>query len=373
MSSCEPDFKQLGNTEFRNGAYLKAAALYTRGLKADPGNAVLLSNRCACLLKLHKLDKALADAQECVRVRGDWDKSHFRLGSALEALGRQAEAFAAFKRARDCNPENAEAAAKLQTVRGSSKDSAAPAHRAGAGAPAPAGTAANGSSHAPAVAAGGGGGSSVSNGKRLPAAQVTAKVTTAEEYEEAKAAMVAGEAHAYSEERVLRFADEVRLATAEQLAHAAAGGPAGYPVGGRGGPAGDSAGSAHAAEAGSAPEELQPCVYFLPGRRSGDQVEQWGQVRVAAAFESPDTLQSALAFLREYAADTGAHAACAVVSRGNIAFPQVWKKRGWPLGSADGAFVQLESRGLRRVWFVRPGSDAYELPEDFKLLEPLFR
>ena len=43
---------------------------------------------------------------------------------------------------------------------------------------------------------------------------------------------------------------------------------------------------------------------------------------MAAAFESPDTLQSALAFLREYAADTGAHAACAVVRRRDIAFPQ---------------------------------------------------
>lgn len=51
-------------------------------------------------------------------------------------------------------------------------------------------------------------------------------------------------------------------------------------------------------------------------------MEQWGQVRIAAAFDSPDTLQSALAFLREYAADTGAHAACAVVPRSHIAFPQ---------------------------------------------------
>jgi len=35
--------------------------------------------------------------------------------------------------------------------------------------------------------------------------------------------------------------------------------------------------------------------------------------------------------------------------------------------------VQLEARGLRRVWFVPPGADAVELAEDFKLLEALFR
>ena len=54
MSSGEPDFKQLGNEEFRKGAYLKAAALYTKGLKLDPGNAVLLRSvpdelACECI------------------------------------------------------------------------------------------------------------------------------------------------------------------------------------------------------------------------------------------------------------------------------------------------------------------------------------
>ena len=52
---------------------------------------------------------------------------------------------------------------------------------------------------------------------------------------------------------------------------------------------------------------------------------------------------------------------------------QVWKKRGWRLGAADGVFVQLEARGLRHVWFLRPGAEAAELSEDFKLLEALFR
>ena len=52
---------------------------------------------------------------------------------------------------------------------------------------------------------------------------------------------------------------------------------------------------------------------------------------------------------------------------------QVWRRRGWPLGDEDGCFVQLEARGLRRVWFVRPGAEAAELAEDFKLIEALFR
>ena len=70
---------------------------------------------------------------------------------------------------------------------------------------------------------------------------------------------VAGKAHAYSEERMLRFAGEVRAAAAEQLAHAAAGGP------GAEAPPRGPAGPGHAQEGAAAPEELQPCVYFLPG------------------------------------------------------------------------------------------------------------
>lgn len=34
-------FKEQGNLEYRAGRFLKAAALYTQALKADPGNAVL--------------------------------------------------------------------------------------------------------------------------------------------------------------------------------------------------------------------------------------------------------------------------------------------------------------------------------------------
>ena len=33
--------KDEGNTEFRQGNWLKAAALYTKAIKADPANAVL--------------------------------------------------------------------------------------------------------------------------------------------------------------------------------------------------------------------------------------------------------------------------------------------------------------------------------------------
>ncbi len=57
---------------------------------------------------------------------------------------------------------------------------------------------------------------------------------------------------------MLRFAAEVRVAAAEQLAGGAGGGAAGGAA-----PAGQAAGGGAAASA--AGEEAPPCVYFLPG------------------------------------------------------------------------------------------------------------
>jgi tetratricopeptide (TPR) repeat protein len=80
--------KDQGNAQHRSGNFLKAAALYTQGLKADPTNAVLYSNRSASLLQLSKTTKALADAEECIRLRPEWDKGYFRKAAVLEALER---------------------------------------------------------------------------------------------------------------------------------------------------------------------------------------------------------------------------------------------------------------------------------------------
>lgn len=84
-------FREQGNNEYRSGNYLRAAALYSRGIKEEPGNATLLCNRSAALLQINKYSKALADADECIRLEPEWDKGYFRRACALEALGRLRE------------------------------------------------------------------------------------------------------------------------------------------------------------------------------------------------------------------------------------------------------------------------------------------
>lgn len=50
------------------------------------------SNRSAALLALAKTTKALADAEECIRLRPDWDKGHFRKASSCCSPMTQASA-----------------------------------------------------------------------------------------------------------------------------------------------------------------------------------------------------------------------------------------------------------------------------------------
>ncbi|KAL4426110.1 hypothetical protein ABPG77_002696 [Micractinium sp. CCAP 211/92] len=110
------DFKDKGNIEYRAGRFLKAAALYTQGLKADPTNAVLYSNRSAALLALAKTTKAVADAEECIRLRPDWDKGYFRKAAALEALDQMPEALHSYQAALERKRDSKQLAEKVRLL-----------------------------------------------------------------------------------------------------------------------------------------------------------------------------------------------------------------------------------------------------------------
>ncbi|PRW57250.1 serine threonine- phosphatase 5 [Chlorella sorokiniana] len=109
-------FKEQGNALYKEGHYLKAAAAYTQGLKADPSHSVLYSNRSAALLQLSKTGKALADAEECIRLRPDWDKGYFRKAAALEALGRMEEALQCYRSSLERNKESKQLAEKVRVL-----------------------------------------------------------------------------------------------------------------------------------------------------------------------------------------------------------------------------------------------------------------
>jgi len=105
-----------GNEAFAESNFAQAAVFYTKaiqeapletdGVTPSPIVPVCLSNRAACWLKLGQPEKALDDADACLRLEPKHVKGNFRRGMALHALGRWREAIPALETAQSLQPKN---------------------------------------------------------------------------------------------------------------------------------------------------------------------------------------------------------------------------------------------------------------------------
>ena len=114
-----------GNEAFAAKDYSKAIQHYSQAVRLDPLNHILYSNRSAAYASLMMWDKAIADGNECVRLRPDWAKGYCRLGAAFEGQHNLAQAEAAYTEGLEREPENA--LLQISLFRVCSSDSAAPA------------------------------------------------------------------------------------------------------------------------------------------------------------------------------------------------------------------------------------------------------
>lgn len=83
------------------GQYPQAFACYQRALAAEPGHATTLVNLASLMQRQHRHDEALAFADDALRTAPGNAAAHLRRANALHALGRDAEAALAFRKARD--------------------------------------------------------------------------------------------------------------------------------------------------------------------------------------------------------------------------------------------------------------------------------
>ena len=80
------DAKGRGNAAVQAADWWLAVECYTEALKAAPSThfepegpaAAVLSNRSLAHLKCGLFEKALQDANDCIKMRPDWSKAHFR-------------------------------------------------------------------------------------------------------------------------------------------------------------------------------------------------------------------------------------------------------------------------------------------------------
>lgn len=65
---------------------LIAILMNLQAIDFDPTEAVYLSNRSLCWIRMGQADHALSDARACRELRPDWAKACYREGAALRLL-----------------------------------------------------------------------------------------------------------------------------------------------------------------------------------------------------------------------------------------------------------------------------------------------
>jgi len=99
--------KEKAIEAFNEQNYKGAVDLLKKAIKLDPDNHIFYSNRAAAYMALEQYEKALADADECIRLQPTWAKGYSRRGAALFRLDKLGGARDAFEKGLELDPENA--------------------------------------------------------------------------------------------------------------------------------------------------------------------------------------------------------------------------------------------------------------------------
>ena len=99
--------KTEGNAAMAVQDYVNAMKWYSQAIALSPRDGALFSNRSFAFLRLGLTSRALADADEAVRRRPEWNKGHFRRAECLKQAGLHAEAHAAYATAARLDPADA--------------------------------------------------------------------------------------------------------------------------------------------------------------------------------------------------------------------------------------------------------------------------
>ncbi|KAI3712109.1 hypothetical protein L1987_70658 [Smallanthus sonchifolius] len=82
------ELKKLGNEQYKKGNYVEALNYYDRAVTGSPGNASLRCNRSAALICMNRLNDAVRECEEAIKLDSGYVRAHHRLGSFLISLGQ---------------------------------------------------------------------------------------------------------------------------------------------------------------------------------------------------------------------------------------------------------------------------------------------
>jgi len=99
--------KSKGNQHFQKGEFKEASEAYTEAIQFAPNDHVLYSNRSGAYASLEQYDKALADADECLKLAPSFVKGYSRKGLALFKSRKFEEAKATYEAGLKVDAEDA--------------------------------------------------------------------------------------------------------------------------------------------------------------------------------------------------------------------------------------------------------------------------
>ncbi|PIK43964.1 putative RNA polymerase II-associated protein 3 [Apostichopus japonicus] len=108
--------KDRGNTHFKKGSYEDAVTCYTRGIDADPSNAILPANRAMALIKLKRFSEAEKDCSASIHLDFTYVKAYARRGTARIELGKLEDARKDFQQVLNIEPSNKQAVAEIKRI-----------------------------------------------------------------------------------------------------------------------------------------------------------------------------------------------------------------------------------------------------------------
>lgn len=100
------ELRKAGNDLFEKGDYPSAVKTYTEGLRCDPNNKAIFSNRCAAYIKLFEFPTALKDAEKCLQIDPLFVKAHWRKGTIHHFMKEYHKALACFDQGLKIDPQN---------------------------------------------------------------------------------------------------------------------------------------------------------------------------------------------------------------------------------------------------------------------------
>eukprot|EP01103_Thecamoeba_quadrilineata_P015259 TRINITY_DN475_c0_g1_i1.p1 TRINITY_DN475_c0_g1~~TRINITY_DN475_c0_g1_i1.p1 ORF type:complete len:559 (-),score=137.24 TRINITY_DN475_c0_g1_i1:49-1725(-) len=106
--------REKGNALFKAQNYPEAIKTYTEGLRRNPEDHVLYSNRAATYTKLGEFQLGLEDAERCIKMKPDFVKGYIRKGNLEFSLKQYHKALETYDQALKIDPENYEAKEGIQ-------------------------------------------------------------------------------------------------------------------------------------------------------------------------------------------------------------------------------------------------------------------